>query len=130
LRLILPIEQNKYEVANQRILKWLEEGIMTKEIQPAIFVSRQRISLDDKKYTRTGIIAAMRLYAYSENMVFPMNSPIKAPKADRLNMLRTVQKDLEPVFSDLPRPRKENHCFLRRNKPRPNQQSKLMIHLE
>jgi uncharacterized protein (DUF1015 family) len=31
-------------------------------------------------------------------MVFPHEGTYKAPKADRLNMLRTVQKDLEPVF--------------------------------
>ncbi len=97
-RLILPMEQNKYEVANERIMQWLKEGIMAKENKPAIFVSCQEFSLDGKKYERTGIIAALRLYPYSENMVFPHEGTYKAPKADRLNMLRTVQKDLEPVF--------------------------------
>jgi uncharacterized protein (DUF1015 family) len=97
-RLILPIEENKYQVANNRILKWLNEGIMAKETQPAIFVSRQEFTLEGKKYVRTGIIAALKLYNYSENMVFPHEGTYKAPKADRLNMLRTVQKDLEPVF--------------------------------
>jgi uncharacterized protein (DUF1015 family) len=97
-RLILPIEQNKYEIANQHILQWLEEGIMAKETQPAIFVSCQEFWLDGKKYARTGIIAAMRLYVYSENMVFPHEATYKVPKADRLNMIRKVQKDLEPVF--------------------------------
>jgi len=97
-RVILPKEQNKYEVANERITQWLKEGIMAQETQPAIFVSRQEFTLDGKKYERTGLIAALRLYAYSENMVFPHEGTYKAPKADRLNMLRTVQKDLEPVF--------------------------------
>jgi uncharacterized protein (DUF1015 family) len=97
-RLILPLEENKYQIANQRIVQWLKEGVMAKETQPAIFVSRQEFSLDGKKYARTGIIAAMRLYPYSENMVYPHEATYKAPKADRLNMLRTVQKDLEPVF--------------------------------
>ena len=97
-RLILPIEENKYQVANERIMQWLKEGIMAKENQPAIFVSRQEFTLDGKKYVRTGIIAALKLYNYSENIVFPHEGTYKAPKADRLNMLRTVQKDLEPVF--------------------------------
>jgi len=97
-RLILPLEENKYQIANERIIQWLKEGIMAKETQPSIFVSRQEFSLDGKKYARTGIIAALRLYTYKENMVFPHESTYKAPKADRLNMLRTVQKDLEPVF--------------------------------
>jgi uncharacterized protein (DUF1015 family) len=97
-RLILPIEENKYEIASQRISQWLKEGVMTKEAQPAVFVSRQEFHLDGKTYSRTGIIAALRLYSYSENMVYPHEATYKAPKADRLNMLRNVQKDLEPVF--------------------------------
>ncbi len=97
-RLILPLEENKYQVANDRIMLWLKEGVMAKETEPTIFVSRQEFTLDGKKYARTGLIAALRLYPYSENMVFPHEATYKAPKADRLNMLRTVQKDLEPVF--------------------------------
>ncbi len=97
-RLILPMEEDKYNVAAQRISQWLKEGIMAKETEPAVFISRQEFSLDGKKYARIGIIAALRLYPYSENMVFPHEGTYKAPKADRLNMLRTVQKDLEPVF--------------------------------
>jgi uncharacterized protein (DUF1015 family) len=97
-RLILPMEHNKYQVAKERIEQWLKEGIMTKEGQPAIFLSRQDFTLDGKDYQRTGIIAALRLYAYDENVVFPHEGTLKAPKADRLNMLRTVRKDLEPIF--------------------------------
>ena len=97
-RLVLPLEENKYQVANDRIMQWLKEGIMAKDPQPAIFVSRQEFVLDGKKYVRTGIIAALRLYNYTENLVFPHEGTYKAPKADRLSMLRTVQKDLEPVF--------------------------------
>jgi uncharacterized protein (DUF1015 family) len=97
-RLILPLEPNKYEIASQRISEWLKDRILTKEAEPAIFVSSQEFILDDKCYRRTGIIAALRLYDYSENIVYPHERTYKAPKTDRLNMLRTVQKDLEPVF--------------------------------
>jgi uncharacterized protein (DUF1015 family) len=49
-RLILPLEENKYQVANERIMQWLKEGIIAKETQPAIFVSRQEFILEGKKY--------------------------------------------------------------------------------
>ena len=111
-RLILPLEENKYESANEHIFQWLKEGIMAKETQPAIFVSRQEFSLDGKKYARTGIIAALRLYPYSENMVFPHEATYNAPKIDRLNMLRTVQKDLESVFLMFQDPDGKIHDFL------------------
>ncbi|MGD6933451.1 MAG: DUF1015 domain-containing protein [Candidatus Bathyarchaeia archaeon] len=97
-RLILPVEADKYNVAAQRIEQWLKDGILERTAQPAIFVSRQEYSIHGKKLARTGLIAALRLYPYSENMVFPHEFTHSAPKADRLNMLRTVQKDLEQVF--------------------------------
>ena len=53
-RLILPLEENKYQVANERITQWLKEEVMAKEKQPAVFVSRQEFTLDGKKYQRTG----------------------------------------------------------------------------
>jgi uncharacterized protein (DUF1015 family) len=97
-RLILPIENNKYEAAQQRIQKWLSEGILSKDEESAVFVSKQEFKLSGRVCTRTGLIAAMRLYSYGESTVFPHEVTYKEPKTDRLNMLRAVQKDLEPVF--------------------------------
>ncbi|MCW4047163.1 MAG: DUF1015 domain-containing protein [Candidatus Bathyarchaeota archaeon] len=97
-RLILPLEENKYEVARQRIQQWMSEGVLAKDKEPTVFVSRQEFSLNGETLVRTGLIAALRLYAYSENIVFPHEVTYEEPKADRLNMLRTVQKDLEPLF--------------------------------
>ena len=96
----------------QRIEQWLKQDIMQKDNEPAVFVSRQEFSLDGKKYARTGFIAALTLYDYSENMVFPHEFTYKAAKADRLNMLRTVQKDLEPVFTIYSDPEGKTIAFL------------------
>ena len=111
-RLILPMEENRYNVARDRILQWLKEGVLTKETESAVFVSRQEFSLNGKKCERIGLIAALRLYDYRENMVFPHEVTYKAPKADRLNMLRTVQKDLEPVFLIFSDPERKAVVFL------------------
>ncbi|MDR2720027.1 MAG: DUF1015 domain-containing protein [Nitrososphaerota archaeon] len=97
-RLILPLEADKYQIARQRIMQWLEESVLERAVQPAFFVLRQEYSIQGKKLVLTGLIGALRLYPYSENMVFPHEFTHSAPKADRLNMLRTVQKDLEQVF--------------------------------
>ncbi len=97
-RLILPIEENRYETVHQRLYEWLNENVLAKDSEPAVFVFRQEFRLDGKNCTRTGLLAALRLYPYSEGMVFPHETTYAAPKADRLNMLRHIQKDLEPVF--------------------------------
>jgi uncharacterized protein (DUF1015 family) len=97
-RLILPIEQNRYEIARQRIHDWMREGILMKDAEPALFICKQEFTLDGMACIRTGLIAALRLYSYEENVVFPHEITYDAPKADRLKMMRTTQKDLEPVF--------------------------------
>ena len=97
-RLILPLENNKYETAQQRIQEWLIKGILTKNKEPAVFVYRQEFHLSGRIFTRTGLIAAMRLHSYGEGTVFPHEVTYNEPKIDRLKMLRSVQKDLEPVF--------------------------------
>jgi uncharacterized protein (DUF1015 family) len=97
-RLILPMEVDKYAAASRRIQEWLREGVLTKDGEPSVFIWRQEFTIDDHICVRTGVVAALRLYDYGENVVFPHEITYKAPKADRLNMMRTVQKDLEPVF--------------------------------
>jgi uncharacterized protein (DUF1015 family) len=97
-RLILPIEENRYTTVQRLIQEWLSKNILAKDKEPSVFVCRQTFKLNGETLTRTGLIAALRLYSYDENVVFPHEITYPAPKADRLNMLRTVQKDLEPVF--------------------------------
>jgi uncharacterized protein (DUF1015 family) len=97
-RLILPLEENRYGTVHQRIYEWLNERIIAKDEEPAIFVCRQEFRLDGQNCSRTGLIVALRLYNYGEGKVFPHETTYTAPKTDRLNMLRTIQKDLEPVF--------------------------------
>ncbi len=97
-RLILPIEKNKYATARKRIQNWLHEGVLTKDSMSAIFVYRHEFTLAGRICIRTGFIAALRLYGYDETTVFPHEVTHRAPKADRLKMLRTLQTNLEPVF--------------------------------
>ena len=104
-------------------MRWLRSGFgigcvkacLAKDAEPAVFVCRQEFRLDGQNCVRTGVIAALRLYDYSENVVFPHEITYSAPKADRLNMLRTVQKDLEPVFVMYSDPEKVTIKLVRRS---------------
>jgi uncharacterized protein (DUF1015 family) len=111
-RLILPIEENRYQTVHQRIYEWLNERVLAKDDEQAFFVCRQEFRLDGRNCNRTGLIAALRLYSYSEGIIFPHETTYSAPKADRLNMLRTIQKDLEPVFLIYSDPEKVTLDFL------------------
>jgi len=107
----LPLEENRYETVHQRLYEWLNERVLAKDEEPAVFVCRQEFRLDGQNCSRTGLIAALRLYPYSEGMVYPHETTYAAPKADRLNMLRNIQKDLEPVFLIYSDPEKKTLDF-------------------
>jgi len=105
-RLTLPMEENRYDIAKKRIRRWMNEGALKKDKEPAIFIYKQEFQLFRKIYIRTGFIAALRLHPYVENKVLPHEITHKGPKIDRLNMLRATHKNLETGFLLYPDPEK------------------------
>ena len=97
-RLTLPIEEDRYEVSRQRLMKWLAEEILVKDEVPGIFVYYQEYELFGQKYIRKGFIGALRLHPFEEGIVLPHEKTHKGPKIDRLNMLKTTKHTLETGF--------------------------------
>ncbi len=98
VKLILPVEKNRYEMASKRLREWTEKGIITRDNTPAIYVYTQEFELRGRKYTRRGFIAAMRLHPFSEKIVLPHEKTHSGPKEDRLRMLRATKTNLEAGF--------------------------------
>ncbi len=98
VKLILPREDNRYEIAARRLKEWKEKGILVRDEKPAIYVYTQEFNLRGKKYVRRGFIAAMRLHPFEERVVLPHEKTHKGPKEDRLRMLRATKTNLEAGF--------------------------------
>ncbi len=98
VKLILPKEQNRYEIAAQRLKDWKEREIITRDENPAIYIYTQEFEVRGKKYRRKGFIAAMRLHPFSEKVVLPHEKTHKGPKEDRLRMLHATKTNLEAGF--------------------------------
>ena len=97
-RLTLPIEEDRYNVARQRLKQWLSEQILEKDEKPGFYVYYQEYELFGKKYIRKGFIGALRLHPFEEKIVLPHEKTHKGPKIDRLNMLKTTKHTLETGF--------------------------------
>lgn len=106
-RLILPIEEDRYNIAKERLNSWLNEGVLKKDETPALYVYFQEFEVLGEKYIRKGFISAVKLHPYEENVVLPHEKTHKGPKIDRLNMLRATLKNLEPGFMLYSDPKKE-----------------------
>ncbi len=97
-KLILPIEENRYEIASKRLNQWMEENVLQKEKNPGIYVYYQDYEVLGKRYTRKGFVSAVKLHPFDEEVVLPHEETHKGPKIDRLNMLRATEKNLEAGF--------------------------------
>ena len=97
-RLILPKEEDRYEMARKRVDAWLEAGALFRDKEPSFYVYYQDFEVLGKKYTRKGFISAVKLHPFMEKIVLPHEKTHDGPKIDRLNMLRATQKNLEPGF--------------------------------
>ncbi|MEF8873989.1 MAG: DUF1015 domain-containing protein [Candidatus Thermoplasmatota archaeon] len=97
-KLILPKEENRYEIAAQRLNEWMEENVLQKEEDAGIYVYYQDYEVLGEKYTRKGFVSAVKLYPFDKEVVLPHEETHEGPKIDRLKMLRATEKNLEAGF--------------------------------
>lgn len=97
-RLILPLEEDRYSAAAERLNEWLRKEILRKEDGSGIYVYYQDFEVLGNKYTRKGFISAAKLHPFEEDIVLPHEETHEGPKMDRLKMLRATEKNLEAGF--------------------------------
>ncbi len=111
-RLILPKEENRYQAASERLKEGIDEEILKREDEAGIYVYYQDFEVLGESYTRKGFISAAKLPPFEEEVVLPHEETHKGPKIDRLNMLRTTEKNLEAGFMLYSDPKEETiHLF-------------------
>ncbi|MBS3789804.1 MAG: DUF1015 domain-containing protein [Candidatus Thermoplasmatota archaeon] len=97
-KLILPKEENRYEISAQRLNEWMQENVLQKEEEPGIYIYYQDFEVLGERYTRKGFVSAVKLHPFKEEIVLPHEETHKGPKIDRLKMLRATEKNLEAGF--------------------------------
>jgi len=106
-RLILPTEENRYEVAKERLGRWIADAIFETDAKEAIYVYFQDFEVLGSKHTRKGFVAAVKLTPFDEKIVLPHEKTHAGPKVDRLKMYQATVKNLEMGFMLYPDPKKE-----------------------
>ena len=106
-RLILPTEENRYDIAKERLGKWLKDGVLAQDAAPAIYVYFQDFEVLGAKHTRKGFVGAVKLTPFDEKVVLPHEKTHAGPKVDRLKMYQATRKNLEMGFMLYPDPKRE-----------------------
>ena len=100
VRIIKSDEANRdpetaYPVAARTLKEWREQGILTYDSEPALYIYYQSFTYRNKPYTRKGFISSVAL---EEKGVRAHEHTLAGPKADRLRLLRATETNDELIF--------------------------------
>jgi uncharacterized protein (DUF1015 family) len=98
-------EQNsRYTRAAKFLKNWRQEGVLTEESQPAIYVYHQVFTYAGKEYTRRGFMCRCRLVRFGQGNIYPHEETMSGPKQDRLLLTRATKANLSQIFGLYPDP--------------------------
>jgi uncharacterized protein (DUF1015 family) len=84
---------------------WLQQGIVTREREPAMWAMTQDYTgPDGSAYTRHGFFCRVRVEDYGPGRIRPHERTQPGPKEDRLRLTRATRANLSPIFSLFPDP--------------------------
>ncbi len=87
---------------------WLQQGIVVREREPALWAMTQDYTgPDGRAYTRHGFFARVRVEDYGPGRIRPHERTQPGPKEDRLRLTRATRANLSPIFSLYPDERGE-----------------------
>ncbi|MBI2918940.1 MAG: DUF1015 domain-containing protein [Chloroflexi bacterium] len=103
IRLELPLpgegsRDDRYQQAACTLQEWLRDGILVREGRPAFYLVEHRFPYAGGTRSRWGLIARLRLEEWSQGHVRPHESILRAPAADRYELLRACRANFSPVM--------------------------------
>jgi uncharacterized protein (DUF1015 family) len=89
-----------YEHAAATLASWLDNGILTRDPEPALWAhSQDYTGPDGRRRTRNGFFARVRVEEYGAGRIRPHERTHPGPKEDRLRLTRATRTNLSPIFA-------------------------------
>ncbi|MDH6134080.1 uncharacterized protein (DUF1015 family) [Kitasatospora sp. MAA4] len=95
-----PDRDTRYRHAARLLKKWLREGVLAPDPQPALYVYEQRARDDGPtgELLQRGLIGALAVSGREGGVVLPHEDVMPRPVADRVGLMRTTRANLEPLL--------------------------------
>ncbi len=89
---------NRFTRAAKYLDQWLREGVLKQDSDPAVYVYKQEFSQDGKPCEVSGLVMAVRLHDYSDNIILPHETTLAKPKSQLIELMRHTQANLDSIY--------------------------------
>jgi uncharacterized protein (DUF1015 family) len=87
-----------YTRAATTLAEWRLDGILYQESAPCYYLYQQRFTYGGQTYTRTSLLARVRLEDWDKRVILPHEHTRKKDKEDRLQLLRACATNFSPIM--------------------------------
>jgi uncharacterized protein (DUF1015 family) len=92
--------RNRYTRAGQFFKRWLEEGVLIEDREPAFYVYSQTYQYQDEPVRhRVGFLGLVKLARFEERVILPHEQTFAKPKEHLKNLRRACRAHLSPIFA-------------------------------
>ena len=92
-------QNNRYTRAADQFNNWLSDGIMIQDTKPAFYLTAIDFSFENRKVTRYGLIALIRLEPFEKGVVLPHEKTFSGVRSERLELMKACRANLSSIFS-------------------------------
>ena len=93
-----------YAEAGATFRRFLQEGVLAAEREPAFYLLEQTFEALGKKQVRHGLIARFRAEDPDKGVILPHEQTRKGPREDRYRVLKATRANFSPIFLMFPDP--------------------------
>lgn len=91
-------ENNPHTRAGNYLRRWLAEGVLIQEAQPALYLAATTFASGGTSVTRWGLMAGVRLEPFEHGGILPHERTYSKVKSERLSLMRACRANLSPIF--------------------------------
>jgi uncharacterized protein (DUF1015 family) len=89
---------NRYTRSGDMLTQWYIDGILVKDATFRYYLYQQAFDVEGRAYTRTGLIARVRLEPWTSSAILAHEQTLSKPLHGHLNLLRATATNLGPIM--------------------------------
>jgi len=92
-------QENRHTRAAAFYRRWIEQTVLVRDSQPALYLTAVDFQVDGRFLTRYGLICLVGIEPFERGVILPHEKTFTGVKSERLDLMRACHANFSPIFS-------------------------------